>query len=57
MIFPIVIAAFVLAIFGGIRLYEEENQTITQIESEEAIDIISIFYRWKGLEELGNSED
>jgi hypothetical protein len=56
LIFPVVIAVFVIAIYGGIQLYEEECKTVVSIEEEREIDIIPIFYRWKGLEELETGE-
>lgn len=50
LILPLVLMLFVLAMNGGIQLYQECQNTAISIREEEEIDIINMFYNWKILE-------
>lgn len=56
-IFPLVLMLFVSAINGGIGLYQVVSELSVKIESDEKIDTVKIFYRFKMLGELFDNEN
>lgn len=55
-ILPLVLMVFVMAMNGGIRLYQECADTANSIREEAEIDVIRMFYGWKLLGEAVQSE-
>lgn len=56
-IFPLVIAVFIIAVNGGISLNQDVRETVAGIEDKEDINTVKMFYRWKVLGELLGDED
>lgn len=50
-IFPIVLALFLLTMQTGIDLYEESRKTAELMMEEENQDTVKLFYRWNLLGE------
>ena len=56
LILPILLMLFALAMDGGIRLYQECQNTAISVREEEEIDIINMFYNWEMVEDLKNED-
>lgn len=54
---PLALLLFMMAMNGGIQLYQECRDTAISISEEEKMDVINMFYNWKMLEDVGKDED
>lgn len=57
MIVPLVLTVFMLAIRGGVTLYEETKELTIEIKQEESPEVLKHFYRWQMVEDLMDGED
>lgn len=57
LIFPLILLVFVLAISGGIQMYEECRDEAAAIGAEGDFDTIKWFYKWQGVGEIIENED
>lgn len=56
MIVPLVLTVFMLAVKGGVALYEETKELTTEIKQEESPEVLKHFYRWQMVEDLMDGE-
>ncbi len=57
LIFPLILLVFVLAMSGGIQMYEECRDEAAAIGAEGDFDTIKWFYKWQGVGEIIENED
>ena len=57
LIFPLILLVFVLAMSGGIQMYEECRDEAAAIGAEMDFDTIKWFYKWQGVGEIIENED
>lgn len=49
---PLLLFVFAIAIESGMKMYMECQDTVLELESEEKIDVVQMFYIWNGIGEL-----
>lgn len=54
---PFLLAIYLFVMQTGIQLYTETIDMATEIEAEPGVDILKLFYRIQGLEEVFGSGD